>query len=385
MKPVRLLELIASSRGGGASHIYDLASRLDPQAFAVQVAMPEDGGNVTASDFARQGIRFHPVEIAGGFSVAAVGTIRRLLADVDLLHVHGARAALFGRLAAASLGERRPRIVYTIHGFAAPHYPPPRRQILLGVERALAPLVDQFIAVSHDEKNALVTAGVARPDQVSVVWNGIDVARFQTSRVDAATLRAELGLPVDTTVITTTCRLFKPRDFETLLKAMRQVVDTLPSVHLLIVGDGPLRAEIAAQAEALGLAQHVTLAGWRRDMPEIYAASDLFVLTTWGWEGLPLTVLEAMAAGKAVVASRAGGIPEIVVEGKTGLLVEQRNSTVLAEALAMLAGDAHRRRQLGRAGQTRVAEHFTLPLMVDKTISVYNRLIQLPSENNAQD
>jgi glycosyltransferase involved in cell wall biosynthesis len=113
-------------------------------------------------------------------------------------------------------------------------------------------------------------------------------------------------------------------------------------------------------------------------MPEIYAASDLFVLTTWGWEGLPLTVLEAMAAGKAVVASRAGGIPEIVVEKETGLLVEQRNPAALAEALTVLAADPQLRRQYGSAGYARVAAHFTLPLMVDRTISVYNRLIHLP-------
>lgn len=377
MKPVKVLEVIASSRGGGASHVFDLATHLDRDRFDVRVAMPEDGGNVTAGDFARHGIAFTPIEIAGGFSLAAIAQLRRLLADVDLLHLHGARAALFGRLAAASLGKRRPHIVYTIHGFAAPHYPSPRRQVLLGVERLLAPWAEQFIAVSHDEKRALAAAGVARPEQVAVVWNGINVARFETSQVDAAALRHSLGVPADATLITTTCRLFKPRDFDTLLRAMRRVVETLPAAHLLIVGDGPLRVEIEAQVEMLNLSPQVTLAGWRRDMPEIYAASDLFVLTTWGWEGLPLTVLEAMAAGKAIVATRAGGIPEIVVEGETGLLAEPRNVVALADALSRLVGDAAFRQRAGAAGHERAVQFFDVRRMVEKTAEVYAQVLEM--------
>jgi glycosyltransferase involved in cell wall biosynthesis len=226
---------------------------------------------------------------------------------------------------------------------------------------------------------------------VTVVWNGIDVARFQTSQVDAAILRSQLGVPTGATLITTTCRLFKPRDFSTLLQAMRLVVDGTTSTHLLsthllpahllpahllIVGDGPLREEILTQVEMLGLSKHVTLAGWRRDMPELYAASDLFVLTTWGWEGLPLTVLEAMAAGKAVVASRAGGIPEVVVEGKSGLLVDQQNPVALAEAMAKMIAEPELRSRAGIAGRQRVEEHFALPVMVDKTATVYNRVLR---------
>lgn len=371
---VKVLEVIASSRGGGASHVFDLATHLPRADFDVRVAMPEDGGTITAGDFARHGITFHSLAIAGGFSLAAIGAQRQLLSGVDLLHLHGARAALFGRLAAATLG-RRPRILYTIHGFAAPYYAPPRRQLLLGVERLLAPWVDHFIAVSHDEKQALVAAGVARPEQVTVVWNGIDVARFATRPTDTLALRQELGISPTATLITTTCRLFRPRDFDTLLRAMRPTVDAQPAAHLLIVGDGPLRAEIEAQVVALNLSPQVTLAGWRRDLPEIYAASDLFVLTTWGWEGLPLTVLEAMAAGKPVVATRAGGIPEIVIEGETGLLVEPRNADALAAALTRVVTDADWRQRAGVAGHARAAAHFDVRQMVAKTAEVYGQVL----------
>jgi glycosyltransferase involved in cell wall biosynthesis len=163
---------------------------------------------------------------------------------------------------------------------------------------------------------------------------------------------------------------------------MRQVVDGASATHLLIVGDGPLRKEILAQVDALGLSSHVTLAGWRRDMPEIYAASDLFVLTTWGWEGLPLTVLEAMAAGKPIVASRAGGIPEIVVEKETGLLVEPQDAAALAVALTRLVVDVPFREQAGVAGLLRAESHFDLRTMVENSAKVYTQVLAADSHKS---
>ena len=109
MKRLRVLQVIASSRGGGASHVYDLATHLDATRLEVEVAMPEDGGNIKAADFAEHGLKFHPLAIAGGFSVAAVHQLRRLMSGTDLVHLHGARAALFGRFAAATLGRQHPR------------------------------------------------------------------------------------------------------------------------------------------------------------------------------------------------------------------------------------------------------------------------------------
>jgi glycosyltransferase involved in cell wall biosynthesis len=144
---------------------------------------------------------------------------------------------------------------------------------------------------------------------------------------------------------------------------------------LLIVGDGPLRDEIEALIRQLGLNEHVTLAGWRRDMPAIYAASDLFVLTTWGWEGLGLTVVEAMVAGLPVVATRAGGIPEVVVERETGLLVERRDPAALAAALQAMVQDAELRRRAGEAGRQRAARHFDLRRMVEETAAVYRGVL----------
>lgn len=374
MKQISILLLVASSRGGGATHVRDLALGLDPARFAVQVAMTEDGGNVRREDFEVAGVPFHQVDIATGFSLQALWHIRRLAAGVDILHVHGARAALFGRLAAASLGRRCPRLVYTIHGFAVPHYPQPRRGLLLTIERALAPLTDRFIAVCRAEREALLAVNVGHPEMAQVVWNGVHVARFQNIRLDRPAWRAALSIPLGALLITTICRLYKPRDFETLLRAFRLVADAYSTAHLLIVGDGPLRPQIEQQIGALSLSQQVTLSGWRGDLPDVYAASDVYVLTTWGWEGLPLTVLEAMSAGLPVVATGAGGVPEAVVDGETGLLVARHDVERLAEALRTLIEHPVQRRTMGAAGRARAEIHFTIEHMVAKTTTIYAKL-----------
>jgi len=382
MKPVHLLHLVASSRGGGATHVRDLALGLDPARFAVQIVMPEDGGNVRREDFKAAAIPFHRVDIAAGFSPRALHHIRRLVTDVDILHVHGARAALFGRLAAASLGRRRPRVVYIIQGFSLPFYPAPRRLLMLALERLLAPFTDAVIAVSDEERRTFLAQNITSPEQVSVVWNSVHVAPFREAEGERISTRASLGLPNDAVLITTICRLYKPRDLQTLLTAFARLAETDLRLYLLVVGDGPDRPQVEALRERLGLASRVSspsrviLAGQRQDIPAILTASDVFTLTTWGWEGLPFTILEAMAAARPVVATHAGGIPEAVVEGETGLLVPRRDATALAEALGRLAAEPELRASMGAAGRRRAETLFSQRRMIELTTMVYDRLLE---------
>jgi glycosyltransferase involved in cell wall biosynthesis len=393
---ISVLELVASSRGGGAVHVRDLTQGLDPKRFVMQVGMAEDGGNVGREDLA--GIPFHPLDIAAGFSLAALRQLRRLLPGVDIVHLHGARAALFGRLAALSLPrQRRPRVIYSIHGFAAPHYPAPRRQILLEVERALAPATDLWICVSHAEKESLLAAGVADARRVRVIWNGIDLQRFGDPTVQPREVRLALGLPADSFpekpspaareygvrtrsayVVTTICRLFRPRDFPTLLNAFQQVRAKLPDAHLLVIGDGPLRPEVEAAVAALHLEGAVHLLGMRRDVPRLLRATDVLVLSSTGWEGLPLTVLEAMASSLPVVASDVGGTREAVVNGETGFLFPASDVTALAQHILALAADPALAQRMGQRGQARVQELFTLQRMARETAAVYEQMRQAP-------
>jgi glycosyltransferase involved in cell wall biosynthesis len=182
-------------------------------------------------------------------------------------------------------------------------------------------------------------------------------------------------LPPDAVLIAIVCRLYKPRDFETLLTAFARLAATGRNVYLLVVGEGPDRPQVEAFRERLALADRVILTGQRRDIPDILAASDIYTLTTWGWEGLPFTVLEAMAAARPVVATRAGGIPEAVVEEETGLLVPRQDAPALAQALGRLVGDPDLRKRMGRAGRQRAEQFFSQRQMVERTTAVYLRLL----------
>jgi len=375
LKRPRVLELVASSHGGGAVHVRDLAVRVDSSRYEVLVAMPEDGGNVQRQEFEAAGISFYAAPISAGASVRALRPLVRLVATVDLVHAHGARAALYGRLAALSLGRRRPSVVYTIHGFAAPHYAWWRRTCLLGLERALSDATDAYVAVCRAEREAIVGARVAEAGRVRVIYNGIDAARYARPCGEPNPERAGLGSSASDRAIITVCRLNKPRDFATLLQAFRLVLDHRGDVRLLIVGDGPYRANVEALVAELDLLDKVALLGMRQDVPELLAASDLFVLSTAQWEGLPLTVLEAMASGLPVVASDVGGVPEAVTQGETGLVVPPRSPQALASAMEAVLANADLARRMGRAGAERVASHFCVERMVAETVALYDAVL----------
>ena len=375
---ISVLQLVASSRGGGAVHVRELTSLLDPSRFAATVAMPEDGGHVTALDFTDQGVEFHRVDIASGPSLTAVRRLRALLSErrFDMLHCHGARAAFYGRLASATLGGRRPRIIYTIHGFAAPHYALPKRTMLLGIERLLTPVTDAVICVSAAERNSFVAAGFGPRERLHLVRYGIDAPLFRDVVVDRAEQRASLGTPVDAPLVTTICRLYRPRDFETLLGAFARLVAELSNVHLLIVGDGPYRQDIESLISDLRLGAHVTLAGFRRDTAQILAVSDVFVLSTALWEGLPLTILEAMASGLPAIASDVGGIREEIIHQQTGIVVPPRDPTALYQALLDLLTNDDKAKAMGQRGRERVDEYFTLERMGQETMAAYEDLMR---------
>jgi glycosyltransferase involved in cell wall biosynthesis len=372
---IGVLELVASSRGGGAVHVCDLSLGLDRGHFAAQVAMPEDGGNVSRKDFLIAGIPFHRVDIASGFSLQALQQIRSLAGSVDILHVHGARAALFGRLAAMSLRQQRPLVLYTIHGFAAPHYPPPRREVLLFVERCLMHSTDQWICVSHAERGSLLTTGLAEAHRTKVIWNGIRLKPFLGVTRQRDRARRALDVPPDAFVLTTVCRLYRPRDFPTLLRAFCELLEAVPQAHLLIVGDGPLRSQVERDIVSLALQYNVRLLGMRPDVPQILGATDVFVLSSGGWEGLPLAVLEAMASSLPVVASDVGGTREAVIDGQTGFLYAPGDSSALVKWLRTLSSDSALVRTLGQRGLTRVKECFTVQRMVNETAALYEAII----------
>jgi len=374
---ISILELVASSRGGGAVHVRDLTRILDSNRFYVTVAMAEDGGNVTATDFTDYNVPFHRLDIASGPALAALLKLRGLLREksFDILHCHGGRGAFYGRMAAALLRGGRPRVVYSIHGFTAPRYGFVKSRILLGLERLLVPFTDAFIAVSEAERKDFLAAGFARPERVHLVRYGIDTGRFADVVIDKGEQRTALGVPVRAALVTTVCRLYFPKDPYTLLKAFAMVRAQCSHAHLLIVGDGPYRPQVESLITELGLTTDVTLAGFRRDIPEILAGSNIFVLSTTAGEGLPITILEAMSSGLPVVASDVTGVKEEVMHEETGLIVPPTNPVALSEALLALLSDEQRASAMGSEGRRRAEKLFALERMAQETMGIYDAVI----------
>ena len=372
----RILQLVASSQGGAATHVRDLAQNLSPDRYEVSVAFSLDEGNIVPADFTERGISFTPLSIAGGMAWREISRLRHLYASqqVDLVHMHGARAALYGRLAAL-LMPNRPKIIFSIHGFASPFYGRPKRTLYLTLERALQTVTDQTIAVAQAEADLFTAHGLTSQARVSVISYGIDVGRFAAPNTNLAALRQSLQLSEKAPIILTVCRINIPRDFDSLLKAFANLSNAFDTARLLIVGDGPQRPQVEAMITELGLDERVQITGYRDDIPDLMALADIYTLTSYGWEGYPISTMEAQAAGVPVVVTDAGGSAEAVLHQQTGLVVPKRQPAALAAALQRLLADAELRQKLGHAGQERAKREFTYEAMMEKIEANYEHVL----------
>ncbi len=227
-----------------------------------------------------------------------------------------------------------------------------------------------FIAASEAIAEMLVGDGVPRA-RITVVHDGIDVDRV--THVAAADLHQEFWFPRGAPVLVNVGALVPHKGQKFLVEAMARVRRAVPDAQLVIFGEGELRAALEAQIRDLGLDKHIVLAGFRDDVLALTRSADLFVMSSVT-EGLGSTLLDAMAMGLAVVGTRAGGIPEAVTDGVTGVLVPPGHSDALADAIVRLLGDVEARRLMGQAGRARVAAKFGVDRLVDGTLDVYRRV-----------
>jgi glycosyltransferase involved in cell wall biosynthesis len=375
VKRRRVLQVVASSRGGGAELIRCLVKGLDPAEFESIIVMPDDGGHVGVTDFVELGASLKRFAFEAGFSLSEFWRLRRLVrgGKFDVIHLHGARAALWGRLAA--FGPGRSQIVFGVHGLSIVHYRGLQRRLLVGVERLLSRMTDATLCDSGAERADVLKWKIAKPQRAHVIWNGIDLDRLVPPPGGRDAARAALGLSGNDGVLVTVCRLHKPRDFETLLNGMAGIVRAKSNARLLIVGDGPLRLHVGSLIAQYGLEEHVQLLGLVRNLGEVLAASDVALLITRGWEGLPLAALEAMAMGLPLVISNVGGNSEAVLDGRTGCVIPQGDASALIRAVLDLLENPAKAKQMGKAGAARVREHFNLHIMANKTAEVYRQLL----------
>lgn len=283
------------------------------------------------------------------------------------LHTHGVRANFAGRLAGALTGL--PSIT-TVHSMIALDYvSAPMRIAATLMDNATLPLATRLIAVSEAIAQDVIRRG-AKPDRVRVVYNGITPA--QPAPREA--LRAELGLAPGTLALFTAARLHPVKGLEYLLQAVASLEGRLPDFQLLIAGDGPIRAELEAQARSLGLGGRVRFLGHVPDARRLLPAFDLYVSSSL-MEALGLSIMEALAAGVPVVATGVGGVLEMVTDGESALLVPPKDAGALAAAIHRLATDPALASRLARAAYDRFTENFSVEQFARRTEAVYREVL----------
>lgn len=291
-----------------------------------------------------------------------------------LVHTHTSKAGVVGRLAAWL--ARVPVVIHTPHGHIFyGYYGTVASAIIRLLERLLANITDRIVTLTDRGAEEHVRFHIAGAEKFTTIHSGIDLVHFRSVQVDPAGKRKELGLPPEGPIVGTVGRLVPIKGLEWLLKAAPRVLAEFPQACFVIIGEGPLLGELKELAAALGIGPRVVFWGAREDVPECLVALDLFVLPSLN-EGMGRALIEAMAVGCPVVATRVGGVPDIVADGTTGLLVPPRDDRALAEAMLTLLRDRSRRAAYGETARRYIDGRFDVETMVRNIERLYDEVWQ---------
>ncbi len=370
---VRILHLLSGCTVGGCErHVLSLLARLDRRRYqswlACFVAEP-DAAEPLVPRFRALGVRVVDLGAERHLDPRAIWRLAQVIrrGRFALIHAHSFRtelaAVLCGKLLGPRLLGQTPIVVRTVHN-TDPFYVQPQ---YARVARASAAHLDRIIVISDAVGRYLREHGGLRDQSMSRIYYGIEANPLESERVLPDQRPPTIGI---------VARLAPQKGHRVLLDAMPRVLAKVPRARLRVIGHEELSTvgELRAYAERVGVADRVSFEGFRGDVPALLRELDLLVLPSF-WEGFGLVLLEAMAAGRPVVATRVGPIPEVVMDGETGLLVEPGNAAALAEAIVRVLTDAALSERLGRAGRSRAAEHFGIVRMVAETEALYEDLL----------
>lgn len=350
--------------GGASRYLLTLLSQPAFQDIDVVLACPE--GGPLAEKAARRGIPLFLFDRGDrSFDPRLILSLARLIRSsrFDIIHSH---ASLSARIAAKLAGNRR--IVSTRHTIGMS--PPPaglKLQVTGAAQRLLA---SRFIAISGAVRERLLEEGVPA-SRIDTIHNGVDVETIEEA---AAQSTGRVSDAPDTRVVGTLGRLSPEKGHENLVRCFPRVLECVPEATLVVAGHGPERARLEVVARRAGISSKVAFTGYQENAPLCLKAFDVFVMPSLS-EGLGLALLEAMALGRPVVATAAGGIPEIVTSEVNGLLVPPDDTEGLASAIVRLLSDPALAARLGQAGRNTVVERFSARSMAEKTVAVYRRLL----------
>ena len=372
--------------GGPALHVSYLTRGLagrgyDTTLVAGRLARGEDTMDFVAREM---GLDVVPIgelhrEISPVYDPVAVTRLVQEIKRVrpHILHTHTAKAGAVGRAAALLAGDARPPvIVHTYHGHVLRGYfDPIRTQIFRETERALARYTTRLIAVGPEVRDDLVELGVAPAEQFSVIRLGIDLeSRVLGDESQRAEYRALFGVPADRYVVGWIGRMTAIKRVGDILLAFKALRDRGVEATLVLVGDGPDREAIEQRAYELGIVRDVLFVGYQRDVAPYYALFDTLILPS-GNEGTPVVAIEALAARRPVVATRVGGVPDVVDDGEDGFLTPVGAIDELASALERLARDPDLRARFGEHGHAKVLPRYRVERLVDDVDRLYRELL----------
>ncbi|HKP54313.1 MAG TPA: glycosyltransferase [Chloroflexia bacterium] len=367
-----MLQLIDHLGNGGAERLQvTFAAGIDRARFDLHVcALRTAPGLSITPELRALGVPVTELEQRNAYDIPAlmslVSYIRRN--RIDIIHTHLLASDIMGRMAGFLTG--RP-VVSTIHNSREDlDAEPPRRQWL---ERWTARLMARRLIVVSALLREEIASWFGVPlKRVVTIPNGVDIERFHRGAdFDRVSVRREL-LGGDYPMVINVARWTPQKDQRTLIEAARIVAEARPDVRFVLVGHGPLHDDLVAQAAEAGISDKVIFAGFREDVADVLAAGDLFVLSSL-WEGMPLALLEAMAAGCATVSTNVGGVAQVLQDKITGLLVPPADPPALASAILRYVNEPQLKRQHGEAGYLWVKEHYSMQAWVGKLEELYRR------------
>jgi glycosyltransferase involved in cell wall biosynthesis len=368
---INVLLLVESMEVAGAEQVVlSLALGLDPTRFRPLVGCLVDEGPL-AHELKRAGVPVFALGKRRGFDVSIVGRLVRVLRDerIDVVHTHVWNADVWGRFSAwLARVPVRMMTAHNVDDWKTPAH--------LWVDWGLGKLSTHVVCVSEAVRDFYRTRAWVSSRKLSVILNGIDLRPFEEISTDGATKRRELGLPLQGPICSVVARLVPQKGHRYLLEALPSIRQVFPSAVVLLVGNGSERESLEQQARELGLyGDAVRFLGERRDIPEILKASDVVVLPSSEREGLSISVLEAMAARRPVVATDVGGNRQTIEDGRTGLIVPAADAGALSKALLRMLGEPELARSMGEAGRAKVEREFGVSRMVKQTADLYESLL----------
>jgi glycosyltransferase involved in cell wall biosynthesis len=364
---------VGGGYGGAERHVMTLMPNLDRSRFdAAVVCIGNDEEFV--GDLAPSGTRAVALHRSKRHMVGALRDLTREMRDFmpDVVITRGYNAEMLGRIAAWL--TRVPRSVVWVHNHGDIE---PRGAVRRIADRVLDKVTSAYFGVASAQIDYMVNDLKYSPDKIHIINNGVDPDGFEWT--DERSAVSDLGIGESDKVVGIFAWLRPEKDHENFLRAARLVVDRVPSAKFLIVGGGPMRPSIERLVRELDLADCVVLTGPRSDVPDLLRAIDVFVLSSSTVECFPMSLLEAMAAGRPAVCTAVGGVPEMIEEPTTGYLVPSRDPDTLADRLVRILSDSELAHQMGQAARARVETLFSLRASVSATEDTLDALLDATS------